>query len=205
MTNISMQKIDGSSLATYGIVIAAFQVINKLVCSRFFQEPFLLANINIKVVLGMLFLTFSNADVQFAKKELTWRTYTTKKAFPTNCQVKIINQKEFTKAPIDENVKAIVVHVNSLGLRMSIHPARKAQFALLLTEKVTMPTKYLDFADVFSKKSANILLDWTGANEHAIKLEEGKQPSYRPIYSLKPVELETFKTYIETNMPNGFI
>ena len=44
-----------------------------------------------KVVLGMLFLTLSNGDVQFAVKELTWRTYTTKKAFPTTRQVKIID------------------------------------------------------------------------------------------------------------------
>ena len=42
-------------------------------------------------------------------------------------------------------------------------------------------------------------------NEHAIKLEESKQPPFRPIYSLGPVELETLKTYIETNLANGFI
>ena len=42
-------------------------------------------------------------------------------------------------------------------------------------------------------------------NEHIIKLEEGKQPPFRPIYSLGPVELETLKTYIKTNLANGFI
>ena len=42
-------------------------------------------------------------------------------------------------------------------------------------------------------------------NEHAIKLEEGKQPLFGPIYSLGPVKLETLKTYIETNLANGFI
>ena len=45
----------------------------------------------------------------------------------------------------------------------------------------------------------------TGINEPAIKLEEGKQPPYRPIYSLKPVELETLKTYIKTHLKTGFI
>ena len=45
----------------------------------------------------------------------------------------------------------------------------------------------------------------TGINEHAIKLEEGKQTSFGLIYSLGPVELETLKTYIETNLANGFI
>ena len=76
---------------------------------------------------------------------------------------------------------------------------------MLLAKKVTVPTKYLDFADVFLKKSANVFPERTKANEHAIKLEEGKQPSYRPIYSLGLVELETLKTYIETKLANGFI
>ena len=68
-----------------------------------------------------------------------------------------------------------------------------------------MPTKYLDFADIFLEKSANVLSEQTGANEHAIELEKGKQPPYVPIYSLGPVELKTLKTYIETNLTNGFI
>ena len=57
---------------------------------------------------------------------------------------------------------------------MSIHPARKAQLASLLTEKVTVLIEYSDFADVFSEKSANVLAERTGANKHAIELEEGK-------------------------------
>ena len=104
-----------------------------------------------------------------------------------------------------ENVEAFVVHVSSLGSRMTIYSAKKAQLALLLAKEVTVPTKYSDFADVFLEKLANILLERTGANEHVIKLEEGKQPPYGPIYSLEPVELKTLKTYIETNLANGFI
>ncbi len=45
----------------------------------------------------------------------------------------------------------------------------------------------------------------TGMNEHAIKLIEGKQPPYEPIYALSPVELETLKTYIKTHLKTGFI
>ena len=70
-TNIGAQKIDGSLLATYGMVIAAFQVIDKLGRARFFQKTFLLADTMMEVVLGMPFLTLSNADIQFAEKELT--------------------------------------------------------------------------------------------------------------------------------------
>ena len=45
----------------------------------------------------------------------------------------------------------------------------------------------------------------TGINEHAIELEEDKQLPFGPIYNLGPVEVETLKTYIETNMANGLI
>ena len=140
----------------FGNIIAGFQVINKLGRAQFFQKSFLLANITIKVVLEMLFLIFSNVNIQFAEKKPTWRSYTTEKA-------------------------------------------------LLIAEKVTVPIEYSDFANVFSKESAKVLLKRIGINEHAVKLEKCKQPSYRPIYSLGPIELKTLKTYIETNMANSFI
>ena len=158
-----------------------------------------------EVVLGMPFLTLSNADVQFAEKKLTWRTYTTEEALPTTRRVEIIDRKEFAKAALDENVEAFVVHVSSLGSKMTIHLAREAQLALLLAKEVIVPVEYSDLADVFSKKSANVIPELTKANEHAIELEESKKPPYGPIYSLGPAELETFKIYIETNLANSFI
>ena len=97
------------------------------------------------------------------------------------------------------------MHVSSLGSKMSIYLARKAQLALLLIKKVTMPTKYSDFADVLLKKSANVFSKRTGINEYVIELKKGKQLSYRPIYSPRPVELKILKTYIKTNLANGFI
>ena len=157
------------------------------------------------MVLGMLFLTFSNVNVQFAENELIWRTYTTEKALTTTRQVEIIARKKFAKTALDENVEAFVVHVSSLGSQISIHPSRKAQLTLLLIKKDTVPVQYLPFADVFSEKSANVLSEWTGANELAIELEEGKQPPYGPNYNVGPMEFKIFKIYIETNLSNGFI
>ena len=68
-----------------------------------------------------------------------------------------------------------------------------------------MLAEYSDFADTFSKKWVKVLLKCTEINKHVIKLKDGKQLSYRPIYSLGPVELQTLKTYIKTNLSNGFI
>ena len=62
-TDVRAQKIDGSTLKTFGMILASFQVKDKLGKARFFQKSFLLADISAKVVLGMLFLTFNNANV----------------------------------------------------------------------------------------------------------------------------------------------
>lgn len=70
-TNVGAQKINDSTLKTFEIVLASFQVEDKLGRARFFQETFLLVDISVEVILGMPFLTFSNADIQFLKKELT--------------------------------------------------------------------------------------------------------------------------------------
>ena len=98
-----------------------------------------------------------------------------------------------------------MIHISFLQLRITLFLAKEAQIALLLAKKVTILAKFSDFTDIFLEKSANILQEQIGVNEHAIKLEEGKQPPYRPIYSLRPVEFKILKTYIKTNLANGFI
>ena len=65
-TDVVAQKIDGSTLEMFGMVLASFQVEDKLGRARFFQETFILADLSVEMVLGMPFLTLSNADIQFA-------------------------------------------------------------------------------------------------------------------------------------------
>ena len=62
-TNVGAQKIDGSTLQIFGMVLANFQVEDKLERTQFFKETFLLADISVEIVLGIHFLTLSNADV----------------------------------------------------------------------------------------------------------------------------------------------
>ena len=124
--DIKAQKIDGSILETFGMVLADFQMEDKLGRAQFFQETFLLANISIEVIPDMLFLTLSNADIQFIEKELTWRSYTTTEALPTIKRVELINKKEFAKAMLNENFETFVIHVASLNLVPGIHLDREA-------------------------------------------------------------------------------
>ena len=67
-TNVGAQKIDGSTLETFGMVIADFQVEEKGGRARFFQKTFLVTDNKFEVILGMLFLKISNADVALGKK-----------------------------------------------------------------------------------------------------------------------------------------
>ena len=207
-TNVGAQKIDGSALETFGMVIADFQVEDKASRPRFFQETFLVADTKFEVILGMPFLKISNTDVSFGEGTLTWKTYTTNEALPITERVQIVDPKEFVIAALDIDSKTFVVHVAIREREeMPVHSERQAQVgALLFNEAPTeVPAEYSDYSDVFSAEHAAELPENTGMNKHAIELEEGKQPPFRPIYSLGPVELETLKIYIKTNLANGFI
>ena len=69
--DIGTQKINGSTLETYDMVIAGFQVQDKFRKTRFFQETLLAADTSVEVVLEISFLTFSKVKVDFAERELT--------------------------------------------------------------------------------------------------------------------------------------
>ena len=122
-----------------------------------------------------------------------------------------MGKKEFVDTVLDPEHETYVVLVASLSstllASLDVHPSRRPQVSDLIAERA--PTKvlveYSDFADVFSPDLASELPKHTGINDHAIELVDGQQPPYGPIYSLGPVELETLKAYIETNLANGFI
>ena len=209
-TNVGTQKIDGTTLETYGMVVAAFSMTDQANRVRFFEETFLVANVSPDVVLGIPFLTLSGADVDFPKRELWWRSYTTEEALPTTKQVELVGKKEFAAAALDPGHEIFVVHVASLespSKEGDVHPSRRVQIAALMANEAPtlIPTEYSDFADAFSPELASELPEHTGINDHAIELVDERQPSYGLSYSLGPVELETLKTYIETNLVNGFI
>ena len=69
-TDVGAQKINGTTLDTHRMVVAAFSVVDKANRVGFFEETFLVANVSPEVVLGMLFLTLSGANVDFLSQKL---------------------------------------------------------------------------------------------------------------------------------------
>ena len=68
---------------------------------RFLKDTFLVTNISLNVVLGMLFFTLSNADVDVSGRKLRWRTYITKEALLTTRHIKLVGKKEFAATTLD--------------------------------------------------------------------------------------------------------
>ena len=68
--NVRAQKINGTILDIYRIVVSTFSVSDKDDRERFFEENFLLTNIKSKIVFGMLFLNMNNGDIDFRARNL---------------------------------------------------------------------------------------------------------------------------------------
>ena len=208
-TNVGAQKIDGTTLESYKMVVSNFSMLDKDGREKFFEENFLLANVSPDIMLGMPFLTMSNADVNFQARDLQWRSYTTGEVLPTTRRVELIGKKEFAVAALDPEYKAFVVHVATLSVDLGdeVHPLKRVQIAHLKVDEAPseVPSKYADFTDVFSPKLAAKLSEHTRINDHAIELVDNWQPPYGLIYSLEPVKLEILKVYIKNNLANGFI
>lgn len=110
-TNIGAQKINGFALEIFGIVIADFQVENKVSRPKFFQETFLVTDTKFMVILRMIFLKISNTNVLFAEKTLMQKFYTINKALPIIKKVQIIVLKEFIIITLDADSEMFTVYV----------------------------------------------------------------------------------------------
>ena len=126
-TNVGAQKIDGSTLETFGMVIADFQVEDKGGRPRFFQETFLIADTKFEVVLRMFFLKISNADIAFGERTFTWKSYTINEALSTTKRVQLVDPKEFIIAALDVDSETFVMHIAIQEReRMPVHAEKQA-------------------------------------------------------------------------------
>ena len=105
----------------------------------------------------MSFLTLSNTDIQFAEKELTWRSYSAVEALLTTKRIEFIGKKKFAKAALDEESETFVVHVAALeaplkSAEMTIDRTRAAQITALKQDEAPTKvlSKYANYADIFS-------------------------------------------------------
>ena len=177
---------------------------------------FVVTNVDPEIVFEMSFPTLSGRNVDFLDRKLRLRNYIIKKALPTTRHVELVGKKEFTVIALDPEHETFVIYLASLSSitspsfsSLNFHPSCGPQIVGLIAKKTfTKFTKvsanHSDFADVFAADLTSKLPKHTEINEYAIKLVDGQQPLYEPIYSLELVGLETPKAYIEINLANRF-
>lgn len=121
-TRFGTQRIDGSHLETFGMVIAVFRIQNKLRKT------------------GMSSITLSIADLRFAVGELVWRSNRVAEALPMTRRDEIIDRKEFVAVALNKDDETFVVHISAIieaTTKMIIHPLRAAQTASLKIKEKT--------------------------------------------------------------------
>ena len=109
---------------------------------------------------------------------------------------------------MDINSKTFMMHDTIREQKkMPVHFKRQAQIGALLFYKVLTKVlaEYSDYSNFFLVENVAELPKNIRMNKYAIILKKSKQSLFGSIYSLRPVELKTLKTYIETNLANGFI
>jgi Reverse transcriptase (RNA-dependent DNA polymerase) len=72
------------------------------------------------------------------------------------------------------------------------------------TEDIQLPSKYKDYADVFSEEEASKFPDSTRV-EHSIPIKEGVEVPYNPIYQLGEHKLGVLRDYLESSQEKGWI
>ncbi|OQE16980.1 hypothetical protein PENSTE_c022G07598 [Penicillium steckii] len=71
-------------------------------------------------------------------------------------------------------------------------------------EETQIPEEYSEYRDVFEPPKDSELPEH-GPFDHEIKIKEGCEPTFRPIYQLSELESKTLKEYIEENLRKGNI
>ena len=67
-----------------------------------------------------------------------------------------------------------------------------------------VPSELMEFADIFSNEKAGALPMFK-EGDHAIDLEDGKEPPYGPLYNLSQTELAELRRYLEDSLQKGWI
>ena len=123
-----------------------------------------------------------------------------------------MGKKEFITIVLDPEHETFIVYImffsatslNSIWCDANIYLFFRFWIASLITEEASTKVfaKYNNFIDVFSLDLTSKLPKYIKINYHAIEPVNNQQPPYKPIYSLKSIELKTLKAYIKTNLAN---
>lgn len=163
------------------------------------------------ITLGMSFVILSNIEVNFINWEIKWTLYTITKTLFYYQLSKTSLKKKACSATFDvHNKTSFVIYVAILAnsnLGPEINLFHIAQIASVKTDKISISVflEYINLSNIFYKKLIAKILEYIKINNYRIQLLESQQVFYGSIYSLSPVKLETWKTYIKIYFTTDYI
>ena len=92
----------------------------------FFEEIFLLADINMDIALSILFFTLNNVEINFIDHNIYWKSYIIAKILPITKRVELIGKIEFAAAILDLEYEAFIVHEVFINLDLDIYLSQRA-------------------------------------------------------------------------------
>lgn len=150
------------------------------------------------VILGLAWLDYVNPDIHWPERKWFYRDST--------ASVEELSKEDFEKSleketmvyafyggPTDSEQPEQQPSCDSHGI--AIHS---------VGTELTLPSKYREYEDVFSKEGCETVQDIAGVT-HAIDLEEGARPPHGPIYALSERELRILRDYLAEKEAIGWI
>ncbi len=171
------------------------------------------------IILGLPWLAECNPDIDWAKRRVTLKRAREEKTQPQQkatlpaeecrdekveiCVISPREMQSIKKAAKEEIhcvwIKPINEPIAKVDGTPELHARNESQ-----EELVTLPEEYTEFKKMFKEATVDALpedQEW----DHEIPLEDGKKPTYGPIYALSEKELEALRNYLDENLKKGFI
>jgi hypothetical protein len=198
---VSLKVVDGRPIGS-GLVLEKV-VISLTINEKYFEKiPFLVTDLGkFDIILGLPWLEKHNPTIDWKQKILKFQSSFCKE----NCHPSPTPQKSFKKETSMSNrdlnatnsISAEIIFKGKKKEDRSLHPDYP---------KNLLPKHYLEFEDVFSKKTSDRLPKFRGGYlDHKIPLEINTQPPFLSLRNQSPLELKTVKDYINENLAKGWI
>lgn len=162
------------------------------------------------LVLGIPWLQKHNASIRFSTNSIKFNSphcakHCTSSIIPVtaNCisleelRIQLIGSVAFTRLTKKKDVQIFALSLFEINIALAAKTT-KDQW------KERIPQEYHEFIDMFDSKLANSLPP-RRQYDHKIKLKEGTEPPFGPLYGMSREELIVLKEYVEDNLEKGWI
>ena len=207
-----VKAIDGRVVRTYGQHHVDIKVEDSSGLTRTSGHTLYVVDIDgYDMILGMPWLREINPDIDWVAGRFRYRTHALVKGVDTmspheayeslvaGCAAYWIDHQDAPSA--DLRLYAARILKGDDGACTIEAPADAKPSG---EEELQLPDYLSDYADVFSETAAG-MLPKHAEHDHAIELEPGTTPPYKPIYGLTETEREVLRNYLNKAQEKGWI